>query len=461
VPDKFNIDICTDTTYNCTLLTQVNSLESGARIAIQFVLNKRETNKEYNPKKAEQKYKVSPANFGILEGYYVSYYPKKVKGCRICGKEYLDFYVLPVSEFVSMYIYFSGHGDLANVTRLHADFDSFVKSFVKNNETSFNQFLLFNDPKYPNFVDTTIVGAGVLHYFSNDLFKVKKTVDGVVIKQIDYFVAPLKIEITARAVTEERKDTILTTSLGSDPDLGYSGYFVMQNYLRLSCYRYIERTDGSFIKLTINGVVQIEDQAMISYYKRVMQFYANSLVALNKEGILGNNPFTFAYPANSRRGKDIVSMSGAEMRFGHINHDSLLHSMPGYTDALDSVVKYMAQINERLAVFDDQIAKKEKEIDSTRATSSPLLNALRETQLQQLNDQRLAYLQYVTDTVSYYERIFLDPFYDKLQAACDVALKNSNCSVKIDTKNVPMSTGEKVMEFVDLNEEVGEILSEK
>jgi Skp family chaperone for outer membrane proteins len=458
---QVNDGFCTDSTFNFSIFSQENRLDMGGQIVVQFLQNKRNNSSEADQKKKKNEYKVTPRKLRKWDAHYVTYTPKKVKGCKVCGKEYMDVYVVPVSEDITMYLYFIAHGSVGNVTMLRTGFDAFVNSFFQMNSSNLDHFLLLNQLRYPNVQDTVVTEAGMILYYYNENFITRKSAYGITLEQDKYYFSGLSVELSAKVVPENEMhtDTNVSVVVGQRPGTTYSPY-LPQNYLTAVCVRYIAQDSGRMLELVFREAVQIEDEAMISYYKRVLQHYANASVILNADQTRNIGPFSFVGPANDRRAHDFTVLSGSGARFGFINTDSLLQLMPGYSSAKDSLDSLFVGYYDNLAMMNKEMARKLREIDSLQelGTASPTIIRLLHLQLEQMKANKQEYERIEADSIKKYERKYLGNYYDKLDAASDEAMKKSNCAGVIDSRNVPKTTEQKPMEFIDLNAEVGNLL---
>lgn len=458
--EEVNDGLCSDTTYNFVMRYQINKPELGGHVAVQFLMNKRASASDQD--NAKKEYEVRPNKLGKWDAHYVTYFPKKVKECKNCGKEYMDVHVVPVGEDVTMYIYFVAHGSDENVISLRQGFSSFVNLFFLNNGAGLDHFLLLNQMIYPNIQDTAITSAGMISFYYNEKFTVRKSDNGFSLTQLGFFYSGLNLIVTARVVTGEQAnhDTTVASTLGMRPG-SLQLYGSPLNFLSIKCRRYLGLDDGTTLELSFDASVQIEEEALVNYYKRVVQQYANTIADLNADNRTNNKLFSFATPMNPRRSRDIITLSGSGTRYGHINHDSLLLLMPGYLSARDSVNNKTEVFKVVLSEMDNEITRKQRELDSLRGLKSPLILAVMQNDIDANNERRADFKQIADDSVSYYDAKFLGKYFEALKAAEQAALQNSKCDGMIDSQNIPVPDKERNFEFINLNSEVGRLLNAK
>lgn len=168
--------------------------------------------------------------------------------------------------------------------------------------------------------------------------------------------------------------------------------------------------------------------------------------------------FSFLHQDNPWRKTDIGSLSGDNIRFGYINHDSLLALMPEYLAAKDSVRHHNSGYYETIAAMESEIRQKERQYDSLKSKSTPTMNRLREVQLQQMRENYAAYQALEADSIAACERKYLGPYHDKMNSSSAIAVQQAKCDAMINYQNIPNPDPEKPMEFVNLNAEVAKLL---
>lgn len=152
------------------------------------------------------------------------------------------------------------------------------------------------------------------------------------------------------------------------------------------------------------------------------------------------------------------SLSAQKMRIGFVNGDSLLHTMPDYAAVKSSTVASQG-MQDTITGMEDEMVRKQRELDSLRPRLSPLMIQLRTLQLQQMNENKQAYIASRGEMASNNTNKLL-PYEQALRIAVENARVKNKCDTVLLENNVPANSDK--AEFVNLNGDVGkEIASSK
>lgn len=108
---------------------------------------------------------------------------------------------------------------------------------------------------------------------------------------------------------------------------------------------------------------------------------------------------------------------GNAQKIGHFDVDSCLKIWPAYQKVIDSLSNYQIAAQKQAQSLQLQYAAKAHEIDSTDPTSSDLLKSLRRTQLQQIEDNYNAFVEYAAQEAQVIQAKLVDTLYKQLDAA--------------------------------------------
>ena len=128
-----------------------------------------------------------------------------------------------------------------------------------------------------------------------------------------------------------------------------------------------------------------------------------------------------------------VPTAGNAQKIGHLDVDSLLKIWPAYQKVIDSLTNYQIAAQKQAQSLQLQYAAKMREIDSTDATSSDLLKSLRRTQLQQIEDNYNAYVEYAGQEAQAIQGKLVDTLYKQLDAAISKVAKAKGYTYILDS----------------------------
>lgn len=144
----------------------------------------------------------------------------------------------------------------------------------------------------------------------------------------------------------------------------------------------------------------------------------------------------------------------AKKRVGYCNYDSLLKLTPGYQAAFDSSNNFQLIFDKQLMKMQEDLSKKQKEFDSLRSQSSPLINSHREQQIQDLTENIAAFEEVAAEEKKIIDAAVFQKVYERLDMAIYIASRENNCVIAYDTFEVHKIWTEKEAEFIDLNKEI-------
>jgi outer membrane protein len=124
---------------------------------------------------------------------------------------------------------------------------------------------------------------------------------------------------------------------------------------------------------------------------------------------------------------------GHAQKIGHLDVDSLLKIWPAYQQVIDSLSNYQIAAQKQAQALQLQYAAKMAEIDSTDKTSSELLKSLRRTQLQQIEDNYNAYVEYAGQEAQIIQAKLVDTLYKQLDVAITKVAKARGYTYILDS----------------------------
>jgi outer membrane protein len=130
-----------------------------------------------------------------------------------------------------------------------------------------------------------------------------------------------------------------------------------------------------------------------------------------------------------------VPAASSAQKVGHLNVDSLLKIWPAYQQVVDSLSNYQIQAQKTIQTMQIEYAAKQREIDSTKSTSTPLLQALRENQLKQIEDNLYAYVQLAEQEAAAIQTKLVDTLYKQLNGAIEAVAKEKGYKYILDSSN--------------------------
>lgn len=302
-----NDSMCWDSTWNYIAEFNVRQRYLAATIGVQVVFNNYTKFKPKDIRKAQKQFSFKRVKVGDWDGYSIEYFPKKIKGCKECGQEYLSVFSFPLSDWKTMNIVFSANGDTSTIRLLRIDFINFVDSLMQSNNIELEGFLLLNQKEFVSTSAVDTLGIGFLHFYhtSNftaatlhseaDTMVAKRNYD-YMLEQTDYYYSPFKVFVIAQE--GHALSTASTRYLG-EPNKQYGlNSNVALNYLNITCRRNITNIAGQPFSITFNGRVKVEDSIMIFYYQHALEIYANRIATMNsgsfksRQDTKANTPFT-------------------------------------------------------------------------------------------------------------------------------------------------------------------------
>lgn len=275
--------ISPDTSWNYILRYQIDKKELNARIALRFVRNEI----PHAPKKHKSKNLrfINHDTLGSWDAYHIELKPRKIKKCKSCGLLYSEYFIVPLSDRVSLYILFTGNGTEESILTLKKTFNSFSDQFIDTNERALDGFLLLNQLLYFPVNDTFTTAFGRMHvYYTSDFgYAFDRFNDQYTIIQKNAFLFPLQITtrvINGTSFLLSENDTSLTSHIEY-----YNNYYAktVRNTLVLNYKRTTRQSSGIPLLLIFTARVEIESTDRINYYKKVLLKYGEKMASINPE----------------------------------------------------------------------------------------------------------------------------------------------------------------------------------
>lgn len=120
-------------------------------------------------------------------------------------------------------------------------------------------------------------------------------------------------------------------------------------------------------------------------------------------------------------------------KIGHLDVDSLLKIWPAYQSVIDSLTRYQVAAQNQAQLLQLQYLAKLHEIDSMKGKDSPLIASLRTTQLQQIEDNYNAYVEYAGQEAQIIQAKLVDTLYKQLDAAISKVAKAKGFAYVLDS----------------------------
>ncbi|HTL80947.1 MAG TPA: OmpH family outer membrane protein [Bacteroidia bacterium] len=124
--------------------------------------------------------------------------------------------------------------------------------------------------------------------------------------------------------------------------------------------------------------------------------------------------FFFALP---KPGHTQTATKASASAVGHLDLDSLLDIMPAMKKASDSAQAYYNMLEDQLAVMTNEYQRKLNEYDSLKDHWSPLIKALKEKEITDLQNNIQAFQQQAQVDYTNMRSKLVEPIYDQITAA--------------------------------------------